>query len=472
MAAVGEADEAVGRASAGPDRAWLLLAVGAVLVGVVLRFWAIGALTLSPDESYSAYAAHLPLTEGVSFIRDTDPHPPLSYVLLAGIERVASSEAALRLLGVVPSVGAVVLAAWWLRRRPVLAGATALFLAVSPYQLHFGRQARMYGLLVLAGVACAAGAGEWTAGARRRGLALVAAGGLVAALSHSVGFVVLAGLALVPGRRTDRDAWWFRGAVAGVGAAWLLWWWGFGAPRWSGTSLYDTLTVDQAARALNELVAAVPSNAVFVLPLLVAGGVLLARTDRAVAWVLLCVAVVPTAVLAVVSLRIGVFIPKSLAVVSWGAALALAGLVQAAWDRARIAGVAVVALVPFVLLLPYVPTVLTSGDPTAETVALLTAEVRPGDVVVHRPAAFPGLGMPEWYLALRDDRPWEPVTADRWPDAAGFVVGDAPRSGRVWVVEFAPLMDPVPLDGAPCAPDRRTDGTYLVRCVVPADPLG
>lgn len=126
----------------------------AVLLGGVLRLYRLGAESLWIDEVFMVrMATDMSLSELLFEVPLYEPHPPLFNVLMwAWIGRTGTSEALMR----VPSVAFSLLAipiVYALTRRLFdrgTAGLTALFLAVSPLQIWYAQEARMYALLVLA----------------------------------------------------------------------------------------------------------------------------------------------------------------------------------------------------------------------------------------------------------------------------------------------------------------------------------
>jgi hypothetical protein len=116
----------------------------------LLYLWQIGLAPLWYDEAGTAWMASLPLPRLLAATA-ADTHPPLYFLLTALIERVAGSSAStLRL----PSAVAAVAVLWltWLiagelgfSRRAALMGIGLLVL--SPFQLHYAQEARMYALL-------------------------------------------------------------------------------------------------------------------------------------------------------------------------------------------------------------------------------------------------------------------------------------------------------------------------------------
>jgi mannosyltransferase len=129
----------------------VVLALGAlaVVVGVVLRFWAPTPLWL--DETLSVNIARLPLAQ-IPRALAHDGSPPLYYVLLHGWMAVfGRSDFAARALSGVISVASLPL--FWLAGRRLGGRAVAwvtFFLAVSsPFAINYATSARMYSLMIL-----------------------------------------------------------------------------------------------------------------------------------------------------------------------------------------------------------------------------------------------------------------------------------------------------------------------------------
>lgn len=123
-----------------------------VLVGVVLRFWQIGAKTVWLDEAFSIWIARHPLLELWGWLVRIDQHPPLYYSLLHGwIALFGDLQGAVRAFSALCSTLALPFffgAARQLFDRPTALIAT-LLLAVSPFHVRYAQEARMYGLLTL-----------------------------------------------------------------------------------------------------------------------------------------------------------------------------------------------------------------------------------------------------------------------------------------------------------------------------------
>ncbi|HEY5153571.1 MAG TPA: glycosyltransferase family 39 protein [Acidimicrobiales bacterium] len=441
----------------GSARWWPWAAAIIVVVAGVLRLWDLGHGALSPDETYSAISAHLPLGQIPSWIADTDPHPPLFYLVLHPLAAVGASDAWLRAPSAVAALAAVVVFVVWQRRRGWEGLLAAALLAIMPFQLAYGREARMYGLLLLFGALAGWACWSWL-GRERLGWAVVAAAvGLGAALSHATGLILLPGLFLLPGLRRDRPAWQWRGVIAGGGLAFVALWGAALARGQRGTTYYETTSLRTVSIAVNELVAAVPGNRWLVLPLLAAGAYVLIRFDPRMGRVLVCAALVPAGLALLVGVRQPVVVPKTFAVVSWAVPVVLAALVSAVWRRLAIAGVAVLGLV----LLQIIPWIGPTLDQTANTDGLvhtLLGGVADGDAV----AAHPESTMVRWYLADRRPGVEHPIDLGL-DDTVAFVVGEGPWTGRVWVVDATYLTDSSTVDAPACSPGVQV-GDFFVRC--------
>jgi len=126
--------------------------VGILLLATVLRFWHLEARSLWFDEAFSVYVAQRSPGDILRLLRAGDPHPPLHYLLLHVVIRLfGNGEVVVRAPSALASVGSVLLT-FLLGRR--LAGArvgllASLLLALSPFHIASGREARMYPLLTL-----------------------------------------------------------------------------------------------------------------------------------------------------------------------------------------------------------------------------------------------------------------------------------------------------------------------------------
>ncbi len=129
--------------------AWRVLVAAVVVVGVVLRFTADAHLWL--DEALSVNIARLPLARLPDALRH-DGAPPLYYVLLHGWMAVfGTGTIAVRALSGVFGVAALPFI--WIAGRRLggkrLAVAALALMAVSPFAVRYGTEARMYSLMTL-----------------------------------------------------------------------------------------------------------------------------------------------------------------------------------------------------------------------------------------------------------------------------------------------------------------------------------
>jgi mannosyltransferase len=438
--------------------ALLIVVVG---LGAALRLVGLGhPPTLFPDEAYSANVAALPVGEIVAYVRATDPHPPLWYLVLAPVERMSRSEAALRSPSALAGTGALAVLALWQRRRGWEGLAATALWAASPFAVFFARQARMYGLLELLGVSAAAAAERWWATGRRGWLGAAGAAAVAASFTHALGFLVLGGLGALAGLRRDRAAWETRAVATGGLALYALTWLRTTLGL-RDASLYERVTLDSFLVTVNEMVAPVPANRYVVVALIVAGGIALVRRGGTDGRVWAAAFALPLLAAAAASVRVPVFIPKSVVVLGWGVPLALAALAGAVADRLperlRPAGAGLAfALVALVATTP-LPGTFDQYERTDLIVGRVRQVAGPGDLVVGHPVEH----VVRWYFVTR---PLGPTVASPWPGSQAVAVGDGPRSGRAWVVDALYGEPPLDLTGPACAAPETLNDRWLLRC--------
>ncbi|HZP30842.1 MAG TPA: hypothetical protein VFC99_17975, partial [Acidimicrobiia bacterium] len=390
--------------------------------------------TLNFDETFTAMAARRPLGDLLDFLRHHDSHPPLDY-LLRGPFAATGSDVLVRLPSVVFSTAALAVFAWWSRawgRAGLLA--TGL-MAVSGFEVFYGREARMYALMELVGVVVAVGAYRWTIRRTTAPAAVVGCALLVGVFTHVSGLLLAAGAFGLAGLARDRAAWRWRVATA---APVLLW-----AAAW-GPSVLDQhrgapvgwipfTTPAGVAHAVAEPLLSRTSLAWLVVAAVVAGAVVVTRSERRLATVGLACFVVPAAIAAVIGLFEHFFIARTLAFGAWAPLAAIAFLLDAAVRRYRALGVLVVAVVGVFVLSSTAQAL--RNEPLGRIDALteyLHAELRPGDVV-STPAWERTLV--EWPVAVQGDAPTRAVHS---PLHAGFALQlEGRATGRVWIVESA-----------------------------------
>jgi hypothetical protein len=212
-----------------PRQTWAFILVGLLAVG--LRLHHLGTESVWLDEATSIETAHDPLWK-IPQDAAEDVHPPLYYLMLHGwVQAWGDSERAVRSLSVVYSLGTlvalVVFARRWLDDRTAVV--VGLLSAVSPLEIAFAQEARMYALLtLLAVISTDAFLRLLSSGSKRAGVLYVVA---TAAMlyTHAYAAFVIAGqvvwFAGVLIATPDRRVWLWR-AFLGLGltaVAFLPW---------------------------------------------------------------------------------------------------------------------------------------------------------------------------------------------------------------------------------------------------------
>jgi hypothetical protein len=437
-------------------RIWgaLAFAVGA---GAVLRFWGLGAHRFGFDDAFTTMAARMPVGQLFGYLRANDSHPPLDYLLRIPLSHLTTSEWWLRFPSVACSVGALTLFAWWMRTRGWIGVlATALF-AVSAFQVLHGRQVRMYPELELIGVAAAMLAESWLERPRRWHARAVGALTLICLLLHVSGFLLGAGLLALAGRRTDREAWRWRAALAIALGAWaVLWGPSFVTQTQGGHSDWiPRTTLHHLVDTVGRLVTAAPHLYGVICIAGVAGAVLLVRSDRRLGRVWLCCVAVPIALAAASGAVAPVLLDRTLTVAAWGPVLAVAYLVGGIARRSRVlATVAVIAVAA--VMIPAGIHVVTARSTPDVALRHLDAVVQPGDVVAIRPRVKEA--ELTYTIGVRAHRITKIAHIDGLSNTAGVAVmastndADAtPMSGRIWLLDW----------------NRRPIETGYVQCAAP-----
>ena len=338
-----------------------------VAAGTSLRLWGLGRNQLDFDETFTATAGRLPLGRLLTFLRYHDTHPPLDYLVRAPLARHGVSAFVFRMPSFLASVAALIVFACWMRRYGRLGLLATAALSVGSFQLAYGRDARAYAALEFVGVVGAWLADDWLRSPDRR--RAVGAGGaaLVGMLLHSGGLALAVGLVTVAGLRRDRQAWWWRGSLLVAGATWAALWGPSFATQVSrnANSWIPLASPHRVLVTFNELVNGYPALALVIVVLAAAGLVVLLRRQPLLARVLLCCSVVPIALISGLGFRAHVLLPRTLAPAAWGVLLALAALVDLAFDRWAPLGVAGLVLVAG-LMLPSTSVILRPHPPGQE----------------------------------------------------------------------------------------------------------
>lgn len=226
-----------GAAPARSGRA-LLAPAGVALLAFALRVYRLHTLgDFDFDEVASIWYAGLPLGEMLAALAGAIfEHPPLYYLLLKlWIAAAGSGEYAVRFLSVLPGTLAVagmyILARRLFQRRAALAA--ALFMAASPLEVFYSREARMYALVTLLVLLAAYRLLRAAAAPQRRNWLVYGACAVAALYAHYLSaFVVLALNAwyvFAPGRRQPWRPWLLvHGMALGLVLLWLAVARGFG----------------------------------------------------------------------------------------------------------------------------------------------------------------------------------------------------------------------------------------------------
>ncbi|MCA9974024.1 MAG: glycosyltransferase family 39 protein [Anaerolineales bacterium] len=122
------------------------------LIGGGLRLLLLGTKGLWLDETFSVWLANQPVGDMLHWVVQIDQHPPLYYLLLhAWVALVGDTPYDVRLLSVLFGAGTIpVIYLIGKRLSGVLVGlAAAVFLALSPFNIYYAQEARMYTLLAL-----------------------------------------------------------------------------------------------------------------------------------------------------------------------------------------------------------------------------------------------------------------------------------------------------------------------------------
>jgi len=443
-----------------------LILVALVVIGGGLRFWNLGGSRLGYDESFTAMAGRMPLGTMFHYLGLNDSHPPLDYLLHAPLGRAGISEFWFRAPSALLSLMAVALFAWWMRSRGRAGVIATALIAVSAFQIQHGRDARMYAELELLGVGIAVLTGGWLRCPRRWHAPLLAALILVGLLTHVSTFLLAAGLLTVPGRRTDREAWKWRGAIALGGLGWAVLW---GSTfliqaRGGHSSWIPPTSIASLSTAVGRLVTFEPALAMAATIATIAGGVVLRRREPRIGRVWIACFAVPIALAAVCGLFAPLVLDRTFSLMSWAPLAAVAFLIDGGLRRGGVIR-AIGALALVGVFATIVPSALaTIQARTGPDVALrqLGRVVRPGDIVAVRPMSK-GVEM-QWSFGVRDHSSTTPIAVPGLPKAFGLRIGTAAPSGRVWLLDWSPMHSPIRANTTQCAP-RWSWGKTRIHCL-------
>jgi hypothetical protein len=414
------------------------------------------------DESFTAMMGRQSVSDMFSALRTSDSHPPLDYLLRAPLARAGVGELALRAPSLLFSSAALVLFAWWMRNRG-LAGIVALaVMAVSPFQIMYGGEARMYALLELLGVAAAVISEAWLRTPRRWHATAVGAIVLVAVFDHVSGLLLAAGLFAVAGVRRDGGAWRWRAWIGGAVLVWAATWGPSFLAQSSTThaSWIDRTSLTRFVDAVSSLVTNQQGVALLIVLVIAAGLLRLVLADRVLGRVVMACGLLPIVAAAVLGFAVPFFINRAVTVSAWVPCLAVGFIVEGASRRSMVLGV-FVSVVVALLIVPATVVFLQRHWEYDEATNHLTAVARSGDVVATVPDWYGPLV--DWTVGVQAHGGSRRVALPSVPLAHAIQVGNAQASGRVWMLTFA--GDQRRFTGVPrCAPDW-TDGVTDIACL-------
>jgi hypothetical protein len=424
--------------------------LGLVGLGGFLRLWQLGRSRLGYDESFTAVAGRMQFGRLIPFLTNNDSHPPLDYLIRSPLARLGASDFVFRLPSAIFSIAALALFAWWMRPRGRIGLIATALLAISTFEIVHGRTARMYAEVELLGVGMAMLADAWMRRPRRWHAPLLALLVLLGLLTHVSFFLFGAGLFVLPGLRTDRPAWRWRGAIVAGGLGWAaLWGPHFLVQTRGGHSDWiPRTTASTFVTAVGQLVTANAGLHLLAVLAVIGGGVLLYRSDRRFDRLWMCCFVVPVGLAAFFGLFAPVLIDRTLTATAWAPMFAVALVLDLAIRRFRVLGPIALALVLVVGMQGAMRAVYQQTGPNT-ALNRLQAVVRPGDVVAVTPA-YKGVEL-AWTLGVRSDN-----GAARSVDLDGLganraIVLSGTATGRIWLLDFHARSKPLVLPADQCA---------------------
>jgi hypothetical protein len=442
----------------------------AAALGVALRWYAPTAPAPNADEMFTGVFAQVPVGELTDrLLARGDTHPPLDYLLrhpFVGSAAVGGDLFGLRLVSLVSATGVVVVVWWWMRDRGWFGALTVVFTACSPFLAFYGRMARPYSPLMLAGTVFVVAAERWSAGARRAWVGVAGVALLVALLLESSAALLLLGGALLAGRRRDRAAWEWRAGLVGAMLAWVvLWGWRVPAQYQNNGAEWIPLVRPDGAVILAGLLVTVfyPEIAVIAAVVLAVGVACVRRVDAGLGRLVVRVAVVPLVcgLLAAFVAHIG--LERSFAALAWAPPLVLAAIVVVAGERSRVLAVVTGALLA-ILILPSLVTAYRLDDGIGVAAAVVHERARPGDLTAISPAAL------DHVLRWTFGGPLGALPAGVTRASVVAVDSSAGSAGRLWTIDIE--GHDVGVEGRrPCAGFAHEELDVVVRCFEPAEPV-
>ena len=340
--------------------------------------------------------------------------------------------------------------------------ATAL-LAVSPFQIGYGSEARMYATLQVVGVAAALLGDRWLRKPTRWHAPMMSLVLVIGLFDHVSAFLLVPGLFVLAGVRSDRDAWRWRAWIVGALAVWAVGWgWAFAQQRTAaGVNRIPPTTVARFLDAVSNSVTFTNGVVLVVVLAVGVGAVLLCRDDRVLGRVWLGLGLLPYALGAVLGLFVHFFMDRTFSVAAWAPVLAIAWLADRALRRSMLTR-AVVAVALVILVVPGTVAFLRGTWGFGVSTDRVAARARAGDVVAIVPKWYGHLI--DWEIGVHGPAGSHPTAVHGVANAAGVVVGDRRTGHRTWLVTLASNADRY--DEFPrCAPDD-VHGSERLLCLV------
>ena len=198
-----------------------IILIPVLLVAFYLRLDELGNGPVRWDEAFSVWEAQMGFIEGTDFTA-RDVHPPLYFWFLhLWVRMTDSSEFAIRLLSVFPSlitIPVVYAITHRLSRQRLAALIAMLLITTSPYHIHWSQDARMYALATMfASLTIYANLRSRTR--------LFAISGIGAVMSHYYGLIVVCIILIydvITRREVVRHRQWYA-AIAVISAVFIVW---------------------------------------------------------------------------------------------------------------------------------------------------------------------------------------------------------------------------------------------------------
>jgi len=272
-------------------------------LGAGLRFYNLGAPSMWWDEALVPLINRFPMESILEWLRTTEMHPPLYYLLFKALMPEYASDATLRLLSALPGTACIYL----LYRigkdlfGPAAGLAAAGLLAVNPYAVWLSRIVRPYGLFLFFFLVSLLALIRWARTGSRRALLTMIASNLCLYWTHYMMIILAPALGVAVLMRSWprlRDFWIFCAATIASFLSILPFFLHNLKASWTkGGSLLHVLT-SSGANAF-KLVWFFNGPARWILlPLAVYGLWLAARRDKGSFWTAASIAVIPVAVIA------------------------------------------------------------------------------------------------------------------------------------------------------------------------------